>query len=55
MNESLSGNYGLQDVLQALRWISANIRQFGGDPDKVMLVIICMRCICLTFQSVMGV
>ncbi|MBV8594171.1 MAG: carboxylesterase/lipase family protein [Caulobacteraceae bacterium] len=32
-----SGNAGMLDLVQALRWVNANIRQFGGDPDKVMI------------------
>ncbi|WP_237188264.1 carboxylesterase family protein [Rothia nasimurium] len=28
-------NLGLQDALCALRWIKANIEQFGGDPNRV--------------------
>lgn len=30
-----SGNYGVQDVIQALRWVQTNARAFGGDPSKV--------------------
>ena len=30
-----SGNYGVHDQLQALRWIHENIEAFGGDPDNV--------------------
>ena len=33
-----SGNQALADAIAALKWVKANIAQFGGDPDNVTII-----------------
>ena len=30
-----SGNVGMADIVEAMRWVKTNIRAFGGDPENV--------------------
>lgn len=30
-----SGNYGMLDIIEALKWVKKNISAFGGDPDQI--------------------
>lgn len=35
--DHVSGNYGLLDMIAALRWVHNNVGGFGGDPDNVTI------------------
>ena len=35
---NVSGNYGLLDTQEACRYLRRNVRQFGGDPDRITLI-----------------
>jgi para-nitrobenzyl esterase len=36
-SRGVSGNYGILDQIESLRWVKRNIAAFGGDPQRVMI------------------
>ncbi|KAM9377868.1 fatty acyl-CoA hydrolase precursor, medium chain isoform 2-T2 [Pholidichthys leucotaenia] len=36
-DENISGNFGLLDQIEALRWVQQHIHNFGGDKDSVTI------------------
>ncbi|XP_066287684.1 fatty acyl-CoA hydrolase precursor, medium chain-like [Branchiostoma lanceolatum] len=36
-DDDAPGNFGLLDTIKALEWVRSNIRNFGGDPDRVTI------------------
>ncbi|CAH1268538.1 CES2 [Branchiostoma lanceolatum] len=36
-DDDAPGNFGLLDAIKALEWVRSNIRNFGGDPDRVTI------------------
>lgn len=36
-DRGISGNYGLMDQIEALRWVQRNIKAFGGNPEQVTI------------------
>ena len=35
--DGTSGNYGMRDMIEALKWVKANIARFGGDSENVTI------------------
>ncbi|PVH87965.1 alpha/beta-hydrolase [Cadophora sp. DSE1049] len=43
-----NGNWGFNDQVTALDWVQANIRDFGGDPDRITITGQSYGAICAT-------
>lgn len=37
LDENESGNFGLMDIKESLKWIKNNIKNFGGDPNNITI------------------
>ncbi|CAH1404714.1 unnamed protein product [Nezara viridula] len=38
LEEKVTSNFGLLDMIAALRWLKDNIIEFGGDPHSITLM-----------------
>ncbi|KAF8386765.1 hypothetical protein PRIPAC_75907 [Pristionchus pacificus] len=38
MDGKVEGNFGIYDIIMALEWIQANIKQLNGDPSRITLM-----------------
>ncbi|BET00279.1 Esterase [Nesidiocoris tenuis] len=36
-NEAMTGNYGLKDIEESIRWTKRNAAAFGGDPEAITI------------------
>ena len=36
-DDAIPGNYGIEDQIEALRWVQKYIKAFGGDKDNVTI------------------